>query len=68
MSCNRKLVEDLKMLETEGIDVEKPTKRVVKAGLQFIVGDNLGAHNLAEMNQVFSSGNICRWCKANYDD
>lgn len=68
MSCNRKLVEDLKMLETEGIDVEEPTKRVVKAGLQFIVGDNLGAHNLAEMNQVFSSGNICRWCKANYND
>ena len=66
--CNKKLVDDLKTLETEGISIDVPTKKVVRAGLQFVVGDNLGQHNLAEMNQVFSSGFICRWCKISYED
>ena len=66
--CNQKLVDDLKILETEGVDIEVPVKKNVKAGLQFIVGDNLGQHCLAEMNSVFSSGRICRWCKVTYNE
>ena len=67
-NCNQRLVDDLKLLENEGIEILKPVKRIVKAGLQFIVGDNLGQHTLAEMNQVFSSGRICRWCVTTYDE
>ena len=62
------MLQDLKELETEGILVEKPSQRVVKAGLVLVVGDNLGQHQLAEMNSVFSSGFICRYCNATYDD
>ena len=40
----------------------------VKAGLAYIIGDNLGQHTIAELNQAFSCGNICRWCKISYDD
>ena len=64
--CNQRLIDDLKVLETRGVEVDKPTKKIVRAGLQFIVGDNLGQHTLGEMNQVFSSGFICRWCKVTY--
>ena len=67
-ACNQKLISDLAILETEGIIVQKPTERRVLAGLQYIVGDNLGQHTLAEMNQVFSSGRICRWCKVSYKE
>lgn len=61
--CNRRLVEDLHLLETEGVAVSVPTDKIVKAGLLYIVGDNLGQHTIAEMSQNFSSGQICRWCK-----
>lgn len=40
--CNKKLIDDLIKLETEGIVVDVPTKKVVRAGLLFVVGDNLG--------------------------
>ena len=67
-ACNKRLISDLALLETEGVQVENPVKRIVKAGLQFIIGDNLGQHQIAEMNQVFSSGKICRWCTISYDE
>ena len=66
--CNERLIEDLKVLETEGVEIEHPTKTAVRAGLQYIVGDNLGQHTIAELNVSFSSGNICRWCKVTYDE
>jgi hypothetical protein len=68
LACNKNLIEDLKELENEGLVIEKPFKKVVKAGLALIVGDNLGQHMLAEMNACFSSGNICRVCSAKYVD
>ena len=67
-ACNRNLIEDLKQLETEGIEIHNPDKKVVRAGLAYIVGDNLGQHQVAEMNSVFSSGYICRICNATYKD
>ena len=66
--CNENLISDLRMLETEGVAVDIPTKKTVRAGLQFVVGDNLGQHNIAELNQSFSSGHICRWCKITYNE
>ena len=68
LTCNEKLIADLKILETQGIVVEKPTMKVVKAGIAAFVGDNLGAHQLAEISTSFSSGPICRYCKATYKD
>ena len=62
------LVEDLKCLETVGISVEKPFPSVIKAGIAAFVGDNLGAHQLAELNCAFNSGPICRYCSATYQD
>ena len=38
----------------------------VKAGLAYIIGDNLGQHTIAELNQAFSCANICHWCKISY--
>ena len=67
-ACNLKLVEDLKTLEDIGVEVTRPVKKTVKAGLCYIVGDNLGQHALAEMSQCFSSGMICRWCCSTYKD
>ena len=66
--CNRILIDDLKRLETEGLQVEKPVKKIVKVGLAMIVGDNLGQHMLSELNCCFSSGFICRVCNATYSD
>ena len=57
---NDRLLKDLKSLENVGVRVTKPTLKFVKAGLGAFVGDNLGLHQLSELNSVFSSGNICR--------
>ena len=67
-ACNRQLVDDLKDLEVNGIEINKPSKKVVKAGLALIVGDNLGQHQLGEFSSSFSSGYICRVCNATYAD
>ena len=64
--CNARFISDMKVLEEKGIKVVAPVLATVKAGLAYIVGDNLGQHNLSEISQSFSSGNICRWCKATY--
>ena len=65
-ACNRNFVDDMKRLEVEGVKIEKPYEKTVKVGLAFLVGDNLGQHSIAEMSTSFSSGQICRWCKACY--
>ena len=64
----RNLLDDLIDLETVGLKVDRPSPRTYKAGVAVVVGDNLGQHQLAEMNSVFSSGFICRFCDATYDD
>ena len=66
LKTNKRLLDDLKFLEDVGIEISKPHKKIVKAGLAVFVGDNLGLHQLAEHNSVFSSGHICRICKAEY--
>ena len=66
--CNQMFIEDMKKLETKGLQLTKPTLKTVRVGLAYIVGDNLGQHNISEISQSFSSGYICRWCKALYED
>ena len=65
-ACNKNFVDDMKRLEVEGVNVEKPYEKTVKVGLAYLVGDNLGQHSIAEMSTCFSSGQICRWCLACY--
>ena len=66
--CNDRLIADLMELESDGIEVYVPEKKVVKVALCYIVGDNLGLHQLAEFSANFSSGQICRVCQATYED
>ena len=66
--CNQMFIEDMKKLETKGLQLTKPTLKTVRVGLAYIVGDNLGQHNISEISQSFSSGYICRWCQALYED
>ena len=66
--CNAELLTDILELESKGIEVNIPDKKVVKAALCYIVGDNLGLAQLAEFSACFSSGNICRVCHAEYKD
>ena len=68
LQCNELLLTDLKDLELKGIEIEKPAPNVVKAGLFAFVGDNLGAHQIAELSCSFNSGSICRFCTATYKD
>jgi len=56
-----KIVEDLKVLETDGVSI--PEHGTVKAGLVYISGDNLGHHAVGGFNENFSrSIYFCRYC------
>ena len=62
------LIKNLLELENSEVSIEKPSPKIVKAGLALVVGDNLGQHLLGEMNSACSSGTICRFCDAIYED
>lgn len=66
--CNARLIADLAELESTGIEVLLPERKIVKAALCYIVGDNLGLHQLGEFSSSFSAGHICRMCEATYQD
>ncbi|KAK3919983.1 Catalase-peroxidase [Frankliniella fusca] len=55
------IIEKLKPLESTGIAI--PGHGIVKAGLVFVVGDNLGSHELGGFNENFSKAQyFCRYC------
>ena len=54
------LIDDLKQLETMGIDVGK--EEPLKGSLIAISGDNLGSHGLGGYVESFSSSFFCRYC------
>ena len=56
------LLEDLESLERDGVTVEKPCEKVIKAGLLAYVADNLEAHQIGGFSTCFSSKYICRKC------
>ena len=64
----KRFIDDMKDLESDGLSIDVPMSQIVKAGLVYIIGDNLGQHSISELNQCFSSGNICRWCLGSYKD
>jgi len=57
------IVEDLKILETDGIIVKN---MVIKGTVIAFVGDNLGSHQTGGFNENFNTaGYFCRYCYAN---
>ncbi|XP_031780303.1 uncharacterized protein LOC100679989 isoform X1 [Nasonia vitripennis] len=55
-----KIVEDLKIIETTGIEVGE---KLLKGSLVHICGDNLGSHSLGGFTENFSRAKyICRFC------
>lgn len=58
------LINDLKILETEGIVVEDVPYKI-KGSLAFIVADNLGAHQIGGYSTCFRTTSVrCRFCLA----
>ena len=62
------LIEDLVLLESEGVDINEPVPRTVKAGLLLYSGDNLEAHLIGGYSTCFSSKDVCRFCHIQYSD
>lgn len=67
--CLHGLVNEINMLEKEGIDI------VTQEGifhvhfiLGIILGDNLGLNSVMEFSKSFSANFFCRFCKANKAD
>ena len=57
-----RLIDDLKDLENNGIDIIDG-KEPIKGGLCAILGDNLGSHCIGGFVENFSSvSHWCRWC------
>ena len=56
----KKLVDDLKVLETVG--VEGRNGEFIKGTLHSIVGDNLGSHTIGGFQESFASTHFCRYC------
>ncbi|KYM96897.1 hypothetical protein ALC62_12434 [Cyphomyrmex costatus] len=55
-----KVVEDLKIIEETGIEIDK---KLIKGCLVFITGDNLGSHGLGGFVENFSTSQyFCRFC------
>ena len=64
----KELVEDLAFLEREGVEVNEPVPRRVKASLLLYSGDNLESHIVGGFSASFSSKDICRHCHCQYND
>jgi len=58
-----KLVQDLKILETEGLSIESPIGPVQFHGsISAVIADNLAAHEIGGYITSFSSFRCCRFC------
>lgn len=55
-----RLVHDLKIMETDGIAVNRET---LKGSLFCITGDNLGAHMVGGFQESFMANYFCRYCE-----
>ena len=62
------LIDDLKDLEQEGIEVIYPTRKIVKLGVLAYSGDNLESHGMGGFSTCFSSKDVCRFCHCQYSD
>lgn len=63
------LLDDLKLLSTDGFDLMFSDKTFnVRAALASISGDNLSAHMIGGFSMSFNSGRICRYCMATHSN
>jgi len=59
-----KIIQELKYLETEGIEIQTSEKNVrVYFTLLLILGDNLGLNSILGFSESFISYYFCRFCK-----
>ena len=64
----RKLVEDLKILETNGVNVELNGQHVIFFGtITALVADNLASHEIGGYITSFSGFRRCRFCNGTSD-
>ncbi|XP_041825358.1 uncharacterized protein LOC121629700 [Melanotaenia boesemani] len=61
------IVRDIKLLETDGIEIPIYSGRV-RGSLVQVTGDNLGLHSLFGLVESFSARYCCRFCLAEKDD
>lgn len=58
------LIKDLKILETDGISIDSPTKVTFKGSLVAVLGDNLGSHQIGGFTESFgNTKHFCRYCE-----
>lgn len=64
----KQLIDDIKILETDGILVSTDKGRHLFHGsVSHLIADNLAAHEVCGLNACFSSSRICRFCNATSD-
>lgn len=64
-----KIIEELKYLETEGIEIQISSKNIrVYFTLLLILGDNLGLNSVLGFDESFQSHYFCRFCKTHKDE
>lgn len=64
----RPIVEELKILEVEGLAINCPDFHgVVKFTIGQVLGDNLGLNSILGYIESFSGYHACRWCRVDRD-
>nr|XP_054757254.1 uncharacterized protein LOC129263367 [Lytechinus pictus] len=65
----RPIINDLKSLESDGIDIETDVfSGNIRFGVAQVVGDNMGVHGLLGFVESFSANFPCRHCKISRDE
>ncbi|XP_051947874.1 uncharacterized protein LOC127619140 [Xyrauchen texanus] len=58
------IVEDIKSLEKEGVDIKTSSfEGTVKVSICQVVGDNLGLNAVLGFTESFARNYACRWCR-----
>ena len=62
------LINDIKILEKEGVLVQRPFERRIRVSFPIHIGDNLEDANLGGFSGSFSSRDICRFCHIQHEN
>ena len=63
-----RMIEDMRDLEKNGVEVTSPVPRTVKIAFFLHIGDSLEQHSLGGFQCCFSSGKVCRLCMIDYKE
>ena len=63
-----RMIEDMRDLEINGVEVTSPVPRTVKIAFLMHIGDSLEQHSLGGFQCCFSSGKVCRLCRIDYKE